>query len=525
MRASRRQFLRTAAFVAPLVAGGVRGRGGEGRGYRFDPSKDIIAAPDDPGDWAAYREALADWREETRTRIGYRDALYERPEFAWATGNYCCCFLMMCDETFYDWRAGRYVIDDFVAHGKEEFGGYDSVVLWHAYPRLGVDERNQFDFYRHMPGGLAGVRDVVRQFHEHGVRVAIDYNPWDSDREVDGVLLRVPHETGQHTFDLVAGRDCGDVGNANSVALNARVRPRGIGCFLAANRAELGPEFPEFLAAQAQMEARSNWDTTSPHRETKPLPVPTTVLGRGVPKGMVAVPGATLALRIEMRLRECGFYESMPGAGNGGYEFETRTFRRPVEIKPFVIDEAPVTNAQFAEFLNATNYRPEHVANFLRHWENGRPAKGKEDHPVVYVDLGDARAYARWAGKRLPTEEEWQYAAQGADGRKYPWGETLDDGRCNTGASGGTTWVRAFPHGRSPFGCYDMCGNVWHWTESDRSDGRTRFCIIRGGAWFSAKGSNWYVDGGPRPANFATKFLLLWPGLDRCATIGFRCVA
>ena len=60
--------------------------------------------------------------------------------------------------------------------------------------------------------------------------------------------------------------------------------------------------------------------------------------------------------------------------------------------------------------------------------------------------------------------------------------------------------------------------------QSERSDGRTRFCIIRGGSYFTARGSQWYVDGGPRPANFATKFLLMWPGLDRCATIGFRCV-
>ncbi|MCX5672872.1 MAG: SUMF1/EgtB/PvdO family nonheme iron enzyme, partial [Planctomycetota bacterium] len=119
--------------------------------------------------------------------------------------------------------------------------------------------------------------------------------------------------------------------------------------------------------------------------------------------------------------------------------------------------------------------------------------------------------------------EEWQYAAQGADVRKYPWGEQMKPGRCNGGETGGTTSVKAFPGGRSPFGCYDMCGNVWQWTESERSDGRTRFCIIRGGSWFTAKGSNWYVDGGPRPANFATKFLMTWPGLDRCSTIGFRC--
>ena len=125
----------------------------------------------------------------------------------------------------------------------------------------------------------------------------------------------------------------------------------------------------------------------------------------------------------------------------------------------------------------------------------------------------------------FPTEEEWQYAAQGGDGRKYPWGNVLEADHCNGGETGGTTPVKAFPRGRSPCGCYDMCGNVWQWTESQRSDGHTRFCLIRGGSWFQAQGSGWYADGGPRPAGFAEKVLLTWPGLDRCATIGFRCAA
>ena len=142
----------------------------------------------------------------------------------------------------------------------------------------------------------------------------------------------------------------------------------------------------------------------------------------------------------------------------------------------------------------------------------------------MYVDLNDARACAKWAGKRLPTEEEWQYAAQGLDNLTYPWGNRFEEDICNSGKTGGTTSVTAFPKGRSPFGCYEMCGNVWEWTESERSDGRTRFCIIRGVSFFKAEGSRWYTDGVPQPCNFGAKFILMWPGLDRCATIGFRCV-
>ena len=84
--------------------------------------------------------------------------------------------------------------------------------------------------------------------------------------------------------------------------------------------------------------------------------------------------------------------------------------------------------------------------------------------------------------------------------------------------------MKAFPARRSPFGAYDFCGNVWHWTESERTDGRTRFCILKGGSWFRAIGSHWYADGGPQPCRFSAKFLLTWAGLDRCSTIGFRCV-
>jgi len=74
----------------------------------------------------------------------------------------------------------------FVRDAQREFGGFDSIVLWHAYPRIGFDDRNQFDFYRDVPGGLRGLRTVVTQLHREGLKVYIDYNPWDTGTRREG---------------------------------------------------------------------------------------------------------------------------------------------------------------------------------------------------------------------------------------------------------------------------------------------------------------------------------------------------
>lgn len=674
--------------------------------------KPLVAAPLEAGTWEGWREGLRAERQRVRERLRYDGGAYRNPAFAWVPGCYCCCFAMMCDQRFYDPVARRYRIDAFLDDGVKEFGGYDAVVLWHAYPRIGFDQRNQFDFYRDMPGGLAGLRELSRVMHGRGVRVFIDYNPWDtgtrregksdvdvlaemvkaidadgifldtlnegmrelrgrldavrpgvvlesegalpverigdhhmswaqwfvdseapgvlwnkwferrhmmhqiqrwnrdhtgelhmawmngsgmlvwenvfgspvgwcprdksilrsmlaiqrryvslfsgegwtplvpteragvyaslwqgggvrlwtlvnrSGQRVEGTLLKVSHIPEQSCYDLVTGRECGRV-DGDDVSLNGLIRPRGIAAFVAGTTEALGADFPAFLARQTAIDHEADWNASSPSLEEKLRPVERTrrYTTDEIPAGKVAIPAARLRMRTQYRNRECGFYDVAGQTPHPSRDLHKPVhFERDVTLKPYAIDVMPVTNADYARFLADTRYQPKDKENFLKHWRNGQAPPGLEDHPVVYVDLEDARAYARWAGKRLPTEEEWQYAAQGDDGRSYPWGNGWEPGRCNDGSGGGTTAVTAFPQGRSPFGCYDMCGNVWQWTESERSDGRTRFCVLKGGSWYKAKGSDWYADGGPQPCDFAAKFLLMWPGLDRCATIGFRCV-
>ena len=200
-----------------------------------------------------------------------------------------------------------------------------------------------------------------------------------------------------------------------------------------------------------------------------------------------------------------------------------------VTLDPFWMDRYPVTNAEFAEFVRATGYlsdaSPVVRQNFLKHFVDGQPPAGLEDHPVVYVSHEDAAAYARWAGKRLPTEEEWQYAAGAgwAEGRAYPWGDDLAMGRYNA-ARAGTTPVNAHPGGASPFGVEDIVGNVWQWTADVMDNGRHLIVFIRGGGWYDMPHGRWWVRGGPRRINDHHPLSLFGPGMNRFSTVGFRCV-
>jgi len=133
-----------------------------------------------------------------------------------------------------------------------------------------------------------------------------------------------------------------------------------------------------------------------------------------------------------------------------------------ISLPAFQIDTYEVTNGQYKLFVDATNRR------LPDDWENGTYPPGKRSHPVVFVTWNDAHDFCVWAGKRLPTEEEWEKAARGTDGRLYPWGNEFDPRKANMPQSHsvGTMPVGSFPQGRSPYGVYDMAGNVWEWTDS-----------------------------------------------------------
>ncbi|OIR19346.1 serine/threonine-protein kinase pkn1 [mine drainage metagenome] len=133
-----------------------------------------------------------------------------------------------------------------------------------------------------------------------------------------------------------------------------------------------------------------------------------------------------------------------------------------VQLKAYRIDKYLVTNAQYARFIAATGHRPPSS------WKDGKIPQGAALYPVTMVNWYDATAYSKWAGKRLPTEAEWEKAARGTDGRRWPWGNEMDPARLNTYYNvGSASNVNTYSNGVSPYGVYDMAGNVDEWVADD----------------------------------------------------------
>jgi formylglycine-generating enzyme required for sulfatase activity len=193
------------------------------------------------------------------------------------------------------------------------------------------------------------------------------------------------------------------------------------------------------------------------------------------------------------------------------------------KVDSFLIDKYPVTNAQFYEFTVSSGYMPADTSRYLKHWEDGVYKQGQDKYPVVYVSYEDMLAYAKWAKKRLPTQAEWQLSAQGTDKRKWPWGNEFHGTYCNN-AFDRPTPVDAFPKGQSPYGVMDLVGNVWQMTGDLYFNGTYYFTVIRGGSYYKPESSWWYIQGGPQSLDRTQIMLLVSPGFDRSATVGFRCV-
>ena len=662
-------------------------------------------------DWV---QELQDWRQEHLIRIGYDDANYRRPELAWAQRNFVHAQMMVEDRYFYDAAAGRYTVDRYLDDLEQRFGGIDSVLIWYVYPNIGVDDRNQTDLAHSLPGGLAGLRTAVDDFHRRGVRVFLPTKPWDNgtrphgqsdwlaiaevvqavgadgingdtyngvprvffdaclarggavvlqpestisaeealiwnvqswskkvpldvippvakwkwleprhminlenrwsrDRcndlqyiffngvgynaweniwgiwnqltprdaqalrriaalqrefapllvsldwrpyaptlqagvfasrfpgpgrclwtvvnrneyELAGEQLELAHVPGRRYVDVWHGIELTPNMNGSLARLDFALEPRGFGAVLALDAGTPLETLHDYLARAAAW-AEVPLQSLSAQWHSLPqqlVPIARTAVPAQAPPGMVAIPGGAFDFVVSGVEIEGQTWDGL----DVQYPWESsprRGHRQRLTMAPYFIDRTPVTNAQFLAFMQATRYAPRDAYNFLRDWRSGVPPTGWDHKPVTWVGIEDARAFAAWAGKRLPHEWEWQYAAQGDDGRLYPWGNTWRADAVPPVNRGRTLLppddVHAHPQGASPFGVLDLVGNVWQWTD-EYHDEHTRAAVLRGGSAYQPQTSHWYFPQAYRLDQHG-KYLLMAPCKDRSGMVGFRCV-
>ena len=196
----------------------------------------IIAAPTDRSHWASWRRQLDRWRDSAHDRFGYDAARYDDPSNDWAARAWNVAIVWLWDQAIYDWDSGRFDVDRLI-DTYAPFGGLDGVVLWHAYPVIGIDDRNQFDFYRDAPG----LTELVHDLQGRGIRVFLDYNPWDTgtrrpvradadevaalvrDTGADGVFLDTLKEGDATLRDTLLGLDPPPVLEGESRVPTARI--------------------------------------------------------------------------------------------------------------------------------------------------------------------------------------------------------------------------------------------------------------------------------------------------------------
>jgi iron(II)-dependent oxidoreductase len=337
--------------------------------------------------------------------------------------------------------------------------------------------------------------------------------------------MTVPAESGVHYYDLYHGIELTPAVSGSNATLSFPIEAHGFGAILATHSAPS----EKMQSLMATMKPMTDTPLATYSDQWKVLPQTLVAIratkAAAAPEGMVKIPAADFDFKVS------GI--EIEGSNDIGvdvqYSWEDsprRYHEHPLHLTSFYIDKYPVTNAEYKKFVDSGTYHPTDTLNYLRDWKNGAYPSGWADKPVTWVSLEDARAYAAWAGKRLPHEWEWQYAAQGSDGRLYPWGNSWQRDAVptpnQTRSLSSPDAVTAHPAGASPFGVMDMVGNVWQWTD-EYQDEHTRGGILRGGSYYQPQGSIWYFPQAYRNDQHG-KLLLMAPSYDRSGTLGFRCV-
>jgi iron(II)-dependent oxidoreductase len=660
----------------------------------------------------AWLADITHWRNERRIRIGYNGSRYDLPALQWTQSSFIQPQMMVHDRYFYDPMSGKYTVDRYLDDLEKRYGGIDAVLIWPTYPNMGIDNRNQHDMIRGMPGGLTGVKQMIADFHRRGVRVLFPTMMWDqgtrdpgmpwpyaiatlmaeigadgingdtqdgvplafslaadeaghplafepeggpsdealawnvmtwgqyqfpftplvdkykwleprhmvniSDRwkrdKTDDLQFAFFNGVGWESWENIWGIWNGITPRDAEATRRVATIERAIAPFLVSkmwepmapmlrygvyasrwpmgeqavwtivNRNEYALEgdqieihampgiryFDLYHGVELTPEARSGERTvltfpieakgygavlatnTAPDQKivslmstmknltTAPLstyshewtvlpqqivPIQATKAATTTPAGMIKIPEADFTFRVSGIEIE-GFNDVGVDVQYPWEDSPRRFHQHTIHVNSFYIDKFPVTNADFKKFIDATRYHPKDDLDFLRDWKDGVYPSGWENKPVTWVSQEDARAYAAWAGKRLPHEWEWQYAAQGPELGLYPWGNEWHPAAVpfpnQSRNMRGPDAVDAHSEGASPFGVMDLVGNVWQWTE-EFVDEHTRAAIVRGGSYYQPQGSIWYFPQTYK-LNEHGKLLLISPSMDRAAALGFRCV-
>ncbi len=315
----------------------------------------------------------------------------------------------------------------------------------------------------------------------------------------------------------------------DSVAVSFDFEVDGFGCVLQ-TAGPASSEISKFLSSMKDMTRVPLYsiDATWKYLEQTRVPIEKTKVQSSAPAGTVFVP-----LNQSWSFVVSGV--EIEGDDNHGVDVQypwedhpQREHSQKISVGNFYMDKFPVTIGNYSEYLSATGFKPADPYRWLLNWKGSRtPPEALLDKPVTYVSLDEARAYCAWKGARLPREHEWQYAAQGNDGRTYPWGNDKDqskypkmqDGNVYQGPESVTAHA---PAGASPFGLMDMVGNVWQYTDEFQDD-HTRSVVLRGSSNYRPTGSLWYF---PQALELGSheKYFLMDARYERAGTIGFRCV-